>query len=360
MPRKVKLHLVPDAATLLPPSTQLLRKRTRSVSKPSAGQSIDMSLADSELRYRRLFETAKDGILIIDAETGMIIDANPYLLDMLGYHHSELLGRTLWEIGMFKDVVASREAFFQLQTRQYVRYENLPLETKSHEPRQVEFISNLYLVAGAKVIQCNIRDIAERKTAETYARKINEDLRSLVDRMESREEGLREQANRDALTGLFNRRYLDDSLPRELSLAWRRSTSLSLALLDIDHFKGFNDTFGHEAGDVALRECAHVLSRNLRKGDIPCRLGGDEFVLVLPDSSIADTRERVEQICALIAQVEMRNDERSLGTMTVSVGIATSPEHAFTARDLLRAADSALYAAKQNGRGQIILYEPAK
>jgi len=183
---------------------------------------------------------------------------------------------------------------------------------------------------------------------------------SLIETLRRREEGLREQVNRDALTGLFNRRYLDDSLSRELSLSWRRSATLSLAALDIDHFKRFNDTFGHDAGDMALRECARVLSKNLRKSDIACRLGGDEFALVLPDSSLADTRQRVEEICALIKQVDLQHHGRALGTMTVSVGIAVSPDHGFTAEGLLRAADTALYTAKQNGRGRVILYTPVE
>jgi len=170
---------------------------------------------------------------------------------------------------------------------------------------------------------------------------------------------LREQANHDPLTGLFNRRYLDASLLRELSLSQRRSAPLSVAILDIDHFKRFNDAFGHDAGDLALRECANVVTLNLRKSDIACRLGGEEFALVLPDSSVADTQERVQQICALIKQLELRQDGRLLGKMTLSGGIAGSPEHASTAQELLRAADAALYAAKEAGREQIVLYEPA-
>jgi diguanylate cyclase (GGDEF)-like protein/PAS domain S-box-containing protein len=317
------------------------------VSGRNGRKRIENALADSELRYRRLFETAKDGILILDAKTGQITDANPFLQAMLGYRHAELLGKTLWEIGPFKDVVASRAAFRQLQAKEYVRYDNLPLETKDRERRNVEFVSNVYMVDGMKVIQCNIRDITERKEIEDRTRRVTEGLLS----------SLREQANHDPLTGLFNRRYLDDSLPRELSLSQRRSTSLSVAVLDVDHFKRFNDAFGHDAGDLALRECAHVLSQNLRASDIACRLGGEEFALVLPDSSLADTRQRVEQICAVIKQLETRYDGQSLGTMTLSAGIATSPEHASTAPELLRAADIALYAAKQAGREQVILYE---
>lgn len=327
---------------------------------------IQNALVDSERRYRRLFETAQDGILILDAKTGQIIDANPFLERMLGYRHTELLGKTLWEIGPLKDVIASREAFHQLQTHEYVRYDDLPLETKQHESRHVEFVSNVYMVDGTKVIQCNIRDITERKLSEDRDRQIHRDLVLAVAELEKHEremlllqEKLVEQANHDPLTGLFNRRYLDDSLSRDLSLSWRRGSPLSLVALDIDHFKRFNDTFGHGAGDLALRECARVLSRNLRKCDIACRLGGDEFALVLPDSSLADTRQRMEQICTLIAKLEMRYNEQVLGIMTLSVGIAAAPEHALTAPDLLRAADAALYIAKQVGREKIVLFDTA-
>jgi len=285
---------------------------------------------------------------------------------MLGYRHAELLGKTLWEIGALKDVVASREAFRQLQVMDYVRYDNLPLETRAHESRHVEFISNVYTVDGTRVIQCNIRDITARKIADDNSRKQNGDLLSLVAKLQKHEgemlllrDKLYKQANHDPLTGLLNRRYLDDSLSRDLSLAWRRSAPLCLVALDIDHFKSFNDTFGHEAGDTALRECARVLSRNLRKCDIACRLGGDEFALVMPDSSLANTTQRMEEICELITRLEIRHNGELLGAMSLSAGIAASPEHAFTAPELLRAADAALYSAKQAGRKKICRYEAA-
>lgn len=145
------------------------------------------ALRASEARYRRLFETARDGILILDAATGTIMDSNPFLETMLGYSHAELLGRKLWEIGPFKDVAASRVAFRQLQCNEYIRYEDLPLETKNGEHMQVEFISNLYLVDSTKVIQCNIRDISARKLAEAGIRKANESLSSLVTVLQRRD-----------------------------------------------------------------------------------------------------------------------------------------------------------------------------
>jgi len=122
--------------------------------------------ASSELRYRRLFETAQDGILILGAANGEINDVNPFLLKMLGYPRQELLGKKLWEIGFFKDTNASHKAFQTLQEKGYVRYEDLPLETKDGQPMEVEFVSNVYAIDGETVIQCNIRDITSRKKTE--------------------------------------------------------------------------------------------------------------------------------------------------------------------------------------------------
>ena len=121
------------------------------------------ALKISETQYRRLFETAQDGILILDAKTGQISDVNPFLVEMLGYSHEDFLGKKLWEIGVFKDIEASKAIFLKLQRKGYVRYEDLPLETKDGRAMAVEFVSNVYKVNHHKVIQCNIRDITERK-----------------------------------------------------------------------------------------------------------------------------------------------------------------------------------------------------
>jgi PAS domain S-box-containing protein/putative nucleotidyltransferase with HDIG domain len=127
---------------------------------------VDQSLRNSELRYRRLFESAQDGILILNAETGSISDVNPYMIDMLGYSREEFVEKKLWEVGAFKDIEASRHSFLALQKDKFIRYENLPLKTKDGRLVQVEFVSNVYLVGDEKVIQCNIRDISDRKRAE--------------------------------------------------------------------------------------------------------------------------------------------------------------------------------------------------
>ena len=469
------------------------------------------ALRDSETRYRRLFETAKDGILLLDAVSGQITDVNPFLIELLGYTHEELLGKKLWEIGPFKDVVASQTAFRELQQKKYIRYEELPLETRHGERVEVEFVSNLYEVNGKKVIQCNIRDISERMRTKDSLRKANEELSTLVVELQKHDremrlinrmndllqacktqeeayqvialavgelfagqsgglailhdsgqyletfarwgdepllesvfsledcwamrrgqqhevtdpqasvicrhfvrppktgylclplvvqgetlglffldtpagmnhehaiswrqlvvtvgegiklslsnlklrEIMREQATHDPLTGLFNRRYLDDTLPRELNHARRQNTQICIAMLDIDHFKHFNDTFGHEAGDLMLRELGHVLRENIRKSDIACRFGGEEFVLVLLDSPLEASRQHLEKICTHVKELQIRYRDQLLGTMTLSVGIVEALRHNLTADELLRAADEALYAAKHAGRDRIVVF----
>ena len=142
---------------------------------------IETALKASEIRHRRLFETAKDGILILDADTGRITDANPFLQEFLGYSREELLGKMLWEIGPFRDIAASRGAFRRLQKKKYIRYDNLPLETKGRRHRHVEFVSNVYQENGTKVIQCNIRDITARHQAEEALANFSKELENRVD-----------------------------------------------------------------------------------------------------------------------------------------------------------------------------------
>ncbi len=190
MPSRTKSHLPAENATLRARPAELddkpANQRSGKGGEPPASditerKRIEDALKASEVRYRRLFETAKDGILILDADTGRITDANPFLQELLGYSHSELLGKMLWEIGPFRDIAASRGAFRKLQRKEYIRYDNLPLETKGRRHRHVEFISNVYRVNGTRGIQCNIRDITARHQAEVALANASKELERRVD-----------------------------------------------------------------------------------------------------------------------------------------------------------------------------------
>jgi PAS domain S-box-containing protein len=141
---------------------------------------MSRDLRASEIRYRRLFEAARDGILILDVDTGRISDVNPFLIELLGLSHSEIVGQTVAEVSPFKDIESNKKMLERLQTHGYVRYENLPLETKDGRRIAVEFVSNVYEADGKKVIQCNIRDITERKRAEDEIHRLNSELEERV------------------------------------------------------------------------------------------------------------------------------------------------------------------------------------
>jgi diguanylate cyclase (GGDEF)-like protein len=182
--------------------------------------------------------------------------------------------------------------------------------------------------------------------------KLGDVLRIALADLKLREE-LRLQAIRDPLTGLFNRQYLDETLPRECQLAERRNSPLSVVMLDIDQFKRFNDDYGHAAGDVVLRELGALLRTAVRSSDIACRYGGEEFVLVLLDMGSAAATARLQQICRDIKRKRCIYAGRILPSITVSAGIAEFPVHGSTPAEIIRAADEAMYAAKRAGRDRV-------
>jgi len=169
---------------------------------------------------------------------------------------------------------------------------------------------------------------------------------------------LRNQSIRDPLTGLYNRRYLEESLNRELQRAKRAGRNLSVVMLDLDHFKRFNDTFGHQVGDILLKEVAGVIKNRVRAGDLACRYGGEEFSLIIAEVDTDGARKCTVDIREAIKHISLHNRGQMLGTITISAGIATYPAHAYKSEDLIRAADEALYQAKKAGRDRILVCEP--
>jgi diguanylate cyclase (GGDEF)-like protein len=170
-------------------------------------------------------------------------------------------------------------------------------------------------------------------------------------------ESLRHLSVRDPLTGLFNRRYLEETLEREVHRANREGQSLGLLLIDLDHFKRLNDTRGHQAGDEALRAMGQLLLRSVRAGDVACRFGGEEFVVLLPGATLAGAVGRAEQLRADLARVAVSYRGQDLEPITASIGVAALPELCVTATALLRAADTATYRAKRDGRDRIAVAE---
>jgi diguanylate cyclase (GGDEF)-like protein len=177
----------------------------------------------------------------------------------------------------------------------------------------------------------------------------------MADALQQREQKLQEQAISDPLTGLYNRRYLSEFLPRELARSGRSETSVAAILIDLDHFKRVNDSFGHEAGDMVLMAVGSLLKGNVRGSDIASRYGGEEFALILPETDMDAAVRRAEDIRLEISGLELSHAGKSLGKVTASFGIAMFPAHAQDTDALLRVADVALYAAKGAGRNRVIV-----
>jgi diguanylate cyclase (GGDEF)-like protein/PAS domain S-box-containing protein len=168
-------------------------------------------------------------------------------------------------------------------------------------------------------------------------------------------ETLRSQSIRDPLTGLFNRRFMEESLALEIRRAARNQRPLGVIILDLDHFKHFNDTFGHEAGDTLLKELGMLLQTNIRGEDIACRYGGEEFTLILPEGNLEITRQRAEFLCNAIRNLDLNHRGRPLGRITASMGVAVFPDHGRTGKGLLEVADAALYKSKDQGRDRVTI-----
>jgi len=168
-------------------------------------------------------------------------------------------------------------------------------------------------------------------------------------------EALRTQSIRDPLTGLYNRRYLEETLDREVRRAGRAGQSLGLLMIDLDHFKNFNDTHGHDAGDAVLRETAAYLAAGIRAEDFVCRFGGEEFVVILPTADVEASRARAERLRSKLRDLPVMHQSKTLGRVTISVGVGAFPQHGTSPKELMASADAALYEAKRLGRDQVVI-----
>jgi len=169
-------------------------------------------------------------------------------------------------------------------------------------------------------------------------------------------ENLRYQSMRDPLTGLYNRRYLEDFLLKQTHQSERTKSSISLLMLDLDHFKKINDTYGHDAGDVALKELGKILQEDIRVGDVAARYGGEEFIVAFYNTDEKTSKARAENIRQAVSGLQIKYGAQEVGPLTISIGISIYPTHGRTSTELIEAADKALYFAKANGRNKIVLF----
>ncbi len=201
-------------------------------------------------------------------------------------------------------------------------------------------------------------DITERKQAEDELHKAYEKLQAQLQEIQTLQTSLREQAIRDPLTGLYNRRYLQESLERELALAQREAYPISLVMVDVDKLKRINDTYGHDAGDLVLQKISGVLIENTRASDILCRMGGDEFLLVMPGLSAEDSYHWAERLRMKLQLALLPPEESQIySQVTLSIGIAVFPEHGLTSHQVILAADHAAYQAKASGRDRVVVWQ---
>jgi PAS domain S-box-containing protein len=284
----------------------------------------EVAVKTSEARYRRLFETAKDGILILDASTLKIIDANRFMTELLGYSHDEFLGKELWEIGFFGDKLKSQAVYRELQERGYVRYEHLPLETKNGEGAEVEFISNVYQVDHCAVAQCNIRDISERSRMQ---RKLQEQTEALADLHRRKDEFLAMLSHelRNPLAPISNAAHLlrlrkdEDPLQREArSIIERQVTQLTRLVDDLMEVSRIT------TGKVQLRHDQVVMSGIVERAVEATRPLMDqrrhEFTVSLPPQSIwlyADAARLEQVVVNLLTNAAKYTDEGGRIGLTV-------------------------------------------
>ena len=307
----------------------------------SIGQDItERDAAEKKLRlFRTLIEQSNDAIEVVDAQTRRLIDVNEKACTDLGYSREELLSLSVSDIDAYDDTMMLDDTQKRLEQDGFIVMESLH-RRKDRSVFPVEVSLRLIVLDKPYVVSV-ARDISERKQAE-------QELQAL-------QQVLREQAIHDQLTGLYNRRYLEEVLARELIIAERKGHCVSAIMGDLDHFKLVNDNYGHRAGDEVLRAFGKLLKSCSRGSDVDCRYGGEEFLLLLPDMNEQAARERAETLRVALASTPVRF-EGSVIAVTGSFGVACFPRHARTGDSLISAADKALYVAKEAGRNRVEVY----
>jgi diguanylate cyclase (GGDEF)-like protein/PAS domain S-box-containing protein len=291
--------------------------------------------------FQAMFEAAPDAMFFVD-ESGQILRANSVAHEMFRWKPGELTGRNIDELmpESLRGAHAVRRGRYAASPVKRGMGVGLDLLAQRSDGSQIPVDISLSPVQwrGRRFVIAAVRDITERRRIE-----------------HALQEALRERAMRDPLTGLFNRRVLDETLQLEFARAHRSGAPLAVIMADIDRFKRVNDEHGHACGDTVLRRLALLLQMRMRAGDLACRYGGEEFTLILPGCSLDAARERAESIRLSLHRAEWSTAECAIPSVTASFGVAVYPLHGETPEAVLRAADRALLEAKRAGRDRVVL-----
>jgi diguanylate cyclase (GGDEF)-like protein/PAS domain S-box-containing protein len=337
-------------------SEQALHDQVRSLLESEAERKqAEKCALEKEYNYRILFESANDGIFLQDT-TGFL-DCNQRGADMYELTREQIIGHPPANFSpeyqpdgrLSSEVEAEKTTATLSGIPQTFEWQPIRANGTLFD---VEITLNKVELADKTCLLAIVRDITERKQYQKILAEDRRKLETQLAEITALQHRLQEQAVRDPLTGLNNRRYLDETLPRELSRAKREGYPLALIMLDVDHFKKINDTYGHQAGDEVLEYLSSILINNARESDIVCRYGGEEFLVVLPRMSLDNAFQRVEEWRLIFSEKPVKNGELLIN-VTFSGGISVFPEHAADADTLIALADDALYISKNKGRNCI-------
>jgi diguanylate cyclase (GGDEF)-like protein/PAS domain S-box-containing protein len=312
------------------------------------------SLRDSEKQHRLMIETLP---LAVSVEIqGKIIYANSSLLTLLkASSPDEVIGMRLIEFA-FPELYDAIEKRGRIMTEEKHILPPLEMNLRCMDGTVITVVSTPIPIVFQEqpAILTALYDITERNRNEIELQKANRLLQIRSKEIEDLQAELKEQVIRDPLTGLFNRRYLEATVGRELAKASREGFPIGIVMIDIDHFKQVNDVHGHKVGDLILQTLGNLLLSRIRTGDIACRYGGDEFLLILPQASRVVTAARAEQWRADFEALRTVYGEKALQT-TISLGVAVYPMDGITTEAVIHAADQAMYRAKTLGRNRVVL-----
>jgi diguanylate cyclase (GGDEF)-like protein/PAS domain S-box-containing protein len=296
-----------------------------------------------------VLEHIPEMVFVIDAHD-RVLDANSAAQETLGKSLDEIFGEDVLEV--FHDWPQLINRFLS----SHVAHEEIQIP--GDPPRTLEItvsaLYNRFKQLNGRIIVAH--DITNRKWLENDLLYANQTLEEQLEDIKHLREELEEQAIRDPLTNVYNRRFLLDAMDRELAQAARNENPAAIVILDIDFFKQFNDTYGHRCGDFVLQYIANFLNERIRRGDVLCRYGGEEFVIFMPNAPLGAAYERAETLRNEIANAFLEYEGLHLKT-SFSAGVAGFPMHGDTSDSILNTADKALYQAKNSGRNRVIIYE---